>query len=116
MILGQEDLELTRFAAGTRGADGRFVAAGQPAVPFSGSVQPAPGRVLETLEEGERKRGVWLLFTRTELRTADLDAQTPADRVIRVVDGREYEVREVHHWPKLLTHYEVVLVGLKEAG
>lgn len=83
--------------------------------PFTGSLQPAPGKVLETLEEGERARGAFLLFTTTELRTADVATQTPADQVTRVSNGEQFEVREVHHWPALLAHYECVLLRIKES-
>lgn len=116
MILGKEDLSRKRFGVGVWGADGKNTAAVASTLPFRGSVQPVPGNLLETLSEAERQRGAQVIYTKTSLKTLDQLTQIPADIVTRVVDGSQWEVRTAQPWPKLLSHFEVVVVRLKEVG
>ena len=116
MILGKEDLTRKRFGVGVWGSDGTNTAAVASTIPFRGSVQPVPGNLLETLSEAERRRGAHVIYTKTSLKTGDQNTQVPADQVTRVVDGSQWEVRIAQPWPKMLKHFEVVIVRLKEVG
>lgn len=60
------------------------------------SVQPASGRDLLRLEEGQRTRETITVFTPDDLRTADEAAGTPADRI--EWQGSLYEVQLVENW------------------
>ena len=84
--------------------------------PFTGSMQPAPDKVLETLEEGERQRGVQVIYTTFDLKTGNQFSKRRADQVTRVSDGSVWEVRQVSPWPKLLIHRMVTLVKLQEVA
>ncbi len=116
MILGKEDLTRTRFAAGVWGADGKSTATASTPVAFRGSVQPVPGNLIETLSEAERQRGAQVVYTKTDLRTGNQHTGIGADHVTRVVDGAVYEVRRAQPWPRMLKHFEVIIVRLKEVG
>ena len=71
------------------------------------SVQPAPGRTLETLPEGFRDRGGSVLYTKTLLRTSDGGAQEP-DSVS--IDGVAHQVASCSPWAELGNYYRAVVV------
>lgn len=87
--------------------NGRKAPSSSSAFSIVASVQPAPGRTLETLPEGFRDRGGFVLFTTTELRTSDAGAQEP-DSVS--IDGVEHQVASCAPWAQLGNYYRAVVV------
>lgn len=63
---------------------------------ITASVQPASGRDLLRLEEGQRTRETITVFTPDDLRTTDEATGTPADRI--EWQGSTYEVQVVENW------------------
>lgn len=111
-ILGAESLTRRRFAAGARGADGRYVEGSATDTPLQGSVQPMPAARIATLPEGERSRDWRVVYTYTPLRVTDAAAGVSADHVL--VDGAAYEVRGLAVWRGVLPHYEAQCVRVQE--
>lgn len=112
MILGQSAITRRRFAAGTRGADGRFTAGASTDSTIYGTVQPPSGDVMATLPEGERSRRGRRVITTSELRAVDQDAGTPADQVL--IDGLYWEVRTVSRWNAILPNYDATVLLVQE--
>lgn len=114
-VLGQEAVLRIAYAAGTRGADGRF-AAGATTTTIYASMQPLTGRVLQRLPEGERKRYELVAYTESVVSAGDQAAGIQADRI--TYSGVTYEVGRVQQWPAAgpLPHYEALLVRLQEVG
>lgn len=109
MILGQRALVRRRYAAGARGADGRFEPGASTDTPIYGSLQPADGDDLQTLAEGERARRARKLYTKTELRVLDVEGGLPADEVL---DGDTvWTVRLVGRETAVLPHYKALLLA-----
>ncbi len=87
---------------------GRKVAAtGGSTFSIVASAQPAPGRTLQTLPEGFRDRGGWVLYTSSELRTSDGAGQEP-DSV--AIDGVAHQVAECKPWAAAGNYYRAVVV------
>ena len=108
-----ETLSKTAYAAGTRGTDGRYVNGATTVTSITASVQPASGRDVETLTEGERQRDPKRIYTETELKPADPNTEKRADTL--VIDGSTYEVRSVKRERYLfLHHYKAIALRLQE--
>jgi len=116
LILGSEPVTLRRTAAGSRGADGRFVPGAATDTTLQASVQPMSGRDIERLPEGLRSRASLKLFAETELRLAEASGVYPCDRI--VYDGEVYEVGAAQKWGATspIPHYEAVLLRIGETG
>ena len=84
---------VTRYAAGDYD-EGVYEEGATSTFTIDASVQPAGGKDLERLPEGERLKDYLTVLTPTELRTR-ADAASP-DRVS--IDGATYEVVEVADW------------------
>lgn len=110
-ILGSHSFTRRRFAAGSRGSDGRYVAGASTDTTLQGSIQP-DGRVQATGEFGERTGAQWRVLTTSELRPVDQAAGTLADRV--VWDGVVFEVREEKQWTAVLPHHTCKIVQWQE--
>lgn len=110
-ILGSFPFTRRRFAAGSRGSDGRFVPGSMTSTTISGSIQPE-GRSQSTTELGERSSGNWVVLTQYDLRTVDQEAGTLADRIVWM--GIVYEVRETKLWTRILPHTEAKVVQWQE--
>lgn len=115
-ILGEEAVTLTRYAAGSVGSDGRRTIGAGTASTIMASVQPLTGRQLQRLPEGERQSYPLVIYTVSDVRTADHIAGVPADRI--TTGGNTYEVGRVQRWPAAgpLPHYEAYLMRLDETG
>lgn len=87
--------------------DGRKGPSSSSTLSIVASVQPAPGRTLQTLPEGFRDRGGFVLYTATELRTSDGGDQEP-DSVS--IDGVEHQVASCEPWAELGNFYKAVAV------
>lgn len=74
------------------------------------SVQPAGGKELLKLPEGQRTKTVMKGYTETALYTADQAASKKADVV--TYEGALFEVQKVEPWGGNLSHYKVLMVGV----
>lgn len=108
-ILGAETITRKRYGPVTRGLDGLATFPSPTSTSIRASVQPAGGKVLETLDEGERTRDPRVVFSSSDLRPVDEATSSPADRL--VVDGSDYEVRDVKVYRRgRLVHYRAVVL------
>lgn len=112
-ILGREPLTRRRFGAYTRGADGRATPGAAVDATIKGSIQPADDDDLQSLPEGERDREARVVLTKSDLRIADDENQTPADHLL--IDGDAFEVRKVSRIRAILPHYRAIAVRLQES-
>jgi hypothetical protein len=113
-MLGAEAVTLRRFAAGSRGTDGRFAPGATTDTTIYASMQPVSGRDLQRLPEGERSRDALKAYTETALQTAEAGGLLLSDRI--VYGGRVYEVFQVQPWVGPLPHYEALVLRLAETG
>jgi hypothetical protein len=112
MILGARPVTLTRYEAGDYDANGAWEQGDSEETTIYAAVQPANGKDLLMLPEGDRQKDSISLHTLTTLRVVDHAAGTDADRV--TADGVEYEVRAVQTWTDGLPHTRAVAVRLSE--
>jgi len=92
--------------------DGDFIEIGlQENFTIKASVQGARAEFLQTLPEGYRTSGIRILYTDTELKTAEVDTRNPD---IVVIDGEEFLVKEVtrnNNIPtSIVNHYKILVV------
>lgn len=111
MILGSLPVTLSRNT-GTRGSDGRWVDGTATTSTIYGSIQPASGKDMATLPQGDRQRDGKKFYTTTLLKTVDQHAGTPADRII--YESVTYEVRSVANENRIIPHYKAMLVRIQE--
>lgn len=98
---------VTRRGVTTRVA-GRRVAPVSTTFEIVASVQPASGRDIARLPEGQRSSEVMTIFTKTELRPAQPELGTEPDRV--AIDGGVFEVASVQRWNKLGNFFKATAV------
>ena len=85
--------------------------------PIKGTWVIAPGKIVETVEEGRRTGGVYILTTSTPLNIVDQDNGQESDIVISPVDGKQYELlRDLSSLNNILNHRAYLAVRVKEAG
>lgn len=117
ILVGAETIIRRRFAAGSRGTDGRYVPGAATDTPIRASVQPLRGVDLQTLEEGDRQRDPKRVYTDSDLRTTNQHAtpKTKADHVI--IDSVVYQVRTVDTWrgTSPIPHVKAIVLRLQEA-
>lgn len=115
MILGNRTVTRRRYAAGSRGSDGRWTdGASADTSDTRATWRPIRPREMQMLEEGHRSRQPMVLTSPLEYRTEDQHAGISADRV--VVDGVTFEVVAVHASQSgLISHYKAICVRLQEA-
>ena len=117
ILVGAETITRRRFAAGSRGADGRYVPGPPTETPIRASVQPLTGADLQTLEEGDRQRDPKRVYTDSDLRTTNqhVTPKTKADHVI--IDSVVYQVRTVDTWRSTspIPHVKAIVLRLQEA-
>lgn len=104
-ILGKETATRLRFGAFTT-VDHEQVRGAITQTTFRGSFQPFKGKI-QSADELYSTDGMLNLFTKLDLRTADDTQNCPADEVI--YNDLRYRVIEVNRWPKLLSHWHVIL-------
>ena len=77
------------------------------------SVQPATGKVLEALPEGRRNSESYVLYTDSELFTAEVSGSKNADLVL--IFSREFEVIKVKKYQNgVISHYEVLFAEVEQ--
>lgn len=113
-ILGEESVTLTRYAAGSRGTDGRWVDGVTTTSTILMAVQPFEMNSEEaaTLLQGERISDWRTGYTESEVRAANQHSEMQADRI--TVDSVTYEVRQVSYWRAIMPHYECHMVRVEE--
>lgn len=84
--------------------EGRLEASDTTTLEISACVQPAEGRDLQKLPEGERAREAKLIFTETALRVRG--SGHGADLVS--IDGDTYEVFKAERWAELGNYYRAL--------
>lgn len=116
MILGEQDVTLTRYPSATVGTDGRAVLGTATTSTIRASMQPPSDRQLQRLPEGLRQMVTLMAYTETALRTTDQVTELPGDRI--TYRGETYEVGDVKQWPSAgpLPHYESALLRVAEVG
>ena len=80
------------------------------------SVQPATGRDLQALPEGERQRDVVIAYCLSEVRVADPRTLASSDRLI--IGGVTYLAYQVQDWPRVGSvprHWRTVCVRVQES-
>lgn len=97
--LGGGPVTVTRRAAPTTDGHGRALQGATSTHSITANVQPATGRDLLRLPEGQRTREHIAIWTDGDLRTANEHAGTPADVV--TWKGRTYEVQLIEPWSDL---------------
>lgn len=114
-ILGSQSVTLRRYAVGSTNSDGEYVKGTATDTAITGSFQPASGRDLEHLEEGERQSPRFKFYTTTPLLVADPLTGIPSD--VLIIEGEYFEVDMVARLTQLPTvaHYKALIVRLKEA-
>lgn len=110
-LLGQEPATRLRYSA-VSVSDFEVTRPTPSSTPIRGSIQPADGEEVQLLPEGNRHADMLAFYTKTELRTADQHAGTPADRVI--FDGKTYEVKSVAHHRTHLRHFKALIARVDE--
>lgn len=116
MILGLTSVTRRRFAAGSRGSDGRWDAGASTDSTIQMSVQPLSGHELATLPEGERSSVNLKGYTEADVRTLDQVDGEAADHII-IASGPyagTYEARADNGQTALLTHKRIRLLRVLE--
>lgn len=96
LALATDTVERQRLSGAGHDSHGRATTPTVASTPGLASVQPASGRDLQRLPEGERSGEVLAVWTTLELRTADAATGVLADRL--AFRGRVFEVVHVDAW------------------
>lgn len=116
-LINNATITRRRFAAGTRGTDGRFTnGATTDTTGLAASVQGPSGNDLQTLPEGDRTKEVRKVYLDVDVRTSDQHTGTLADHLL--IDGVAHEVRKVWPWRagSLIPHHKCLAVRLQEVA
>jgi len=105
-ILGKETATRLRFGAFTT-VNHEQIRGAIEQTSFRGSFQPMRGKFQKDDEVYDTGGMLNLFVKNVAFRTADDDPNFPADEV--VYNGLRYRVIEVNRWPKLLSHWHVIL-------
>lgn len=98
-LLTENTATITRYAPGAY-VNGRWVDGESTTLTIRGSIQPARGRDLRRLPEGQRVSGAVAIYTATTLRTASeaSDAGGASRADVLHWQGRDWEVSVVDVW------------------
>lgn len=107
-LLAPTTITILRYdSAVTYGTDGRPLSVTPTSIPIRGSVTPASKQTIARAPEGIRVSRMVDLYTYAEVKAADEEAKTQADRF--VFDGKTYEVQDVTRYPAFMgepAHWE----------
>lgn len=113
-MIGSATYTRRRYAAGSRSsATGRYTEGAATDATISASVQPAGGKVLDTLTDGERSRHPLVAYTHDDLRTGSAPDVERADELL--VDGDWYEVRSTEDHRAIIVHTRALLLRVDAA-
>ena len=89
----------TAYAAGTRAA-GVYTRGVGTTSTIRANIQPAPGKVVLNLAEGDRVRNAQVVYMDTELSTGPTGAaSTTPDEL--TINGDQYEIQTLEDWQKM---------------
>lgn len=112
-FVGAEPITVIRRLPGQRDRRGRYSLGGVEIIEgVLATVNPVPGRILETLPMGEREGDQRRVITEFELLSPDETTGNPGDHII--YEGRAYEVRDVQVYRQVIPHLEVRVRRLKD--
>lgn len=120
-LLGAETITHRRFAAGSRGADGRYTPGSATDTSVTASVQKLSGRDSEVLPEGSRRKDFRRLYldAAVSVRTVEQaeaggSGALPADHF--VIDSIVYKAWTADDWRAThpLPHRKVIVRRLRE--
>lgn len=106
----KKDIQLFRGTGGVW-ADGRFVDGITADATFIGSVQPNTNEN-QSLPEGVRTRGLWDVWSTSELKPSKREDGTPADIVMW--DGIPHEVYDFKDWSKDGGYWYALVVKVQQ--
>jgi len=87
--------------------NGAWVEGAETAFTFYGSKQPLSGKDMLSLPEGRRDRESYLIYTSTQLMSADINGQENPDLI--VIDGNDFEIINVEPWQNgIYNHYKAI--------
>jgi hypothetical protein len=105
-FVGAEPITVIQRAPGTRDRLGTYTPGEETIIEgVLATVNPVPGRVLETLPEGEREGDQRRVITKFELRSPNEDTGYPGDHIL--YEGDRFEVRDVQVYRQVIPHLEV---------
>lgn len=108
----RQALTVTRDGGAGEWVDGIWVPGAPAVLTIRCSVQPSNQNDMEMLPEGRRDRQAFTLYGKAELKTADDNAGTNADRI--EIYGAMFEVMHVARWTNgIINHFKSIAV--KEA-
>ena len=114
VLFGGSTLTGTRFAPGSY-VNGKWVEGLGTPITISGTVQPVPGSILQTLPEGKRELDLKLLVTDSPLNITDPMTGISGD--IIVIEGSNWQVESVQPWQNgIMPHHEYLLIRAKEGA
>ena len=92
--------------------DGYWVVTSWTQIVISGSLQPATGKDLANLPEGERVRGIFAVYTSSEIRTAEQATASadPGDVADEIeIGGVRYKCIHSEPWQNnVINHYKAL--------
>lgn len=112
-FVGAEPITVIKRSPGKRDRRGRYFVG--PTETFEGilaTVNPVPGRVMETLPEGERTGDQRRVIIDFDVKAPDEDTGYPGDHII--YEGRTFEVRDVQIYRQVIPHLELRVRLLKD--
>lgn len=95
----------TAYAAGTRTA-GVYTPGATTVTNVRLNIQPAPGRVVLNLEEGDRTRNAQIVFSDVELNTGTTGASSTLPDEI-TYKSAQYEIQALKDWQQMPTFTNV---------
>lgn len=102
----RKPLTVIRKEAGSH-QDYKWVPGAEVEIQIKASVQPITGSKLSVMPEGYRERGLYKLFTDTELKTVGTGTRDPD---IVVIGSSKYTCEEIREWQNgIIPHYEVIV-------
>jgi len=106
-LLGEQEYTLRRYPKATRDPEGRPYKGIPEEIKIVASIQPATGRILELLPEGERANVTKVAYTTTPLIIADEYTGTQADEIL--YGDEVFQVVEVQKWEDVDAIYQALL-------
>lgn len=105
-FVGAEPITVIQRAPGARNRLGQYIVGAETVTNgVLATVNPVPGKVLETLPQGEREGDQRRVITEFELRAPNETTGYPGDHII--YEGDRFEVRDVQVYRQVIPHLEV---------
>lgn len=104
-FVGSQKIQLVSRAAGSRGADGRYVPGSESTQTICATVNPITGEQLYVMPEGERTGHNIKIITNAPVAMTTDYTQLIGDYIIW--EGHRYEIRECRKYLKIIPHVEI---------